>query len=864
MNSATPSTTSAVPFALLSSRGRGPDLRTRFLFVLACAAALIGFPAKAEAPPVPPDTVRDYANFCYGEVEIKDTDIPGPFRCAAGTKLTSFREGIALPAGTFFYDKCDAPAWLGSGKPGHQCYDATFIRSITVAGKPDFLGALLCRHKLTSSANETDFDDVAMILHNSKSGKTCWFQTQEGIIAPGPPEVIAKVDGRAVPAPHTAAATAFWLKPSEVAKKKCAQCHDNGPWMNSLWLHSQFDLRDHPANKYETPGDQFASPIWPKTDDFVTVASAGLEGTDAALTPEEQAKQKTLPPCTGCHKLSARITWNAGAPLPYNFNYHGWFDRTVGKNRPPQADTLTAATYEFTHWMPTVSRPGTAAAHDKLYAKHLAELKKCMETPAAARLAPSPCRTRPLALNTAPRGTGAVLAATSIPGGQNFLSVAQPWTDTTTLGPAVPLAPGSSLRLDWSADSTHHYCAIEATFPPGVVVSSSRGPVATGTSWTLADSPPVTGPITITGDYDFDLYCRDEITAGLRFHVSGSQPQPPTLLRLATSVNAINRATASDPISGGGRPATTTNARQGDAVEMSWIAYNVQPDSCLVTEFSPAGPTGRTFPGEVGSIPFAFSSAVDISFSLSCVGADASDHTVSATLHPVIGLTCDVDGDEKITRDDIDAILAARGTAAPGDLRDADKDGQITDLDARICADLADTSVTGSASRVGLVAPPGKDAGAQVGILTKFTFAGPINLGASTVTIRELLDEVGGAGELVKGTGGVDLLPMTLVPSPGGRPNGAIFETRSRAVPKVRVEIQTKGRGLFDFLLRVDRGTIPAFPNLCEGPRSRTNLTTSFVINDGVNPVVISTDQAWRCLDLIEGDPRRPRSLRVP
>src|SRR5262249_3179466 len=153
---------------------------------------------------------------------------------------------------------CDAPAWLGSGSlAGYQCYDATYVQSITVAANSDVQGALLCRHKLRDSRNQTDFDDIAMILHNKKSGNTCWFQTENGETAAGPaPGVlgpIATKDGTAVPAPHKDT-MGFWLKPSVTASMKCAMCHDNGPWMNSYWLYDQApDFVDRPANKYVTP-----------------------------------------------------------------------------------------------------------------------------------------------------------------------------------------------------------------------------------------------------------------------------------------------------------------------------------------------------------------------------------------------------------------------------------------------------------------------------------------------------------------------------------------------------------------------------------------------------------------------------------
>jgi streptogramin lyase len=57
-----------------------------------------------------------------------------------------------------------------------------------------------------------------------------------------------------------------------------------------------------------------------------------------------------------------------------------------------------------------------------------------------------------------------------------------------------------------------------------------------------------------------------------------------------------------------------------------------------------------------------------------------NDVTVSSSV-------CDVDGNLRINKLDIDAIMAARGqTALPGDVRDADGNGVINVLDARKCA----------------------------------------------------------------------------------------------------------------------------------------------------------------------------------
>ncbi len=182
---------------------------------------------------------------------------------------------------------------------------------------------------------------------------------------------------------------------------------------------------------------------------------------------------------------------------------------------------------------------------------------------------------------------------------------------------------------------------------------------------------------------------------------------------------------------------------------------------------------------------------------------------------------------------------------------------------------LSVQTLTGSASRVGVVPLPGKDTGAQVNVVGKSGLAGPVNLASSRLTIERLLDEGGGggAGELAKGTGGADILPITLAARPGSTANAAIFETPPRSRPILRIEIKNRDprKALLEFTLRLDGAAIPAFPALCAGSSPATHLATSFRIDDGVNPpVVVSTVRAWRCSDLIGRDPQKPRSLRTP
>jgi hypothetical protein len=566
-----------------------------------------------------------------------------------GTPLNKVAPGSL--SGSNHLPACDTPAWLGSGIAGKQCYDATYVQELSIDKNDDFKGALLCRHKIRDSSNQTDFDDIAMILHNQKSGKTCWFQTINGETSPPPGAAIASVDGTKVPRPDKDAA-GFWLKPSATAGFNCAQCHDNGPWMNSQWLYTQDgSFENYPDSLYSTP--VYAVPAappgpavnifsWPATSDFVTVAKNGtLDGADPAFTPAETAAQKKLPVCTQCHKLSAKVKWGGGTNQTYSFNLAGnpptggWFNFVTGKAIPTQATTTTAMDYDHTRWMPTENRPDTVApsptpeaTYDKLYAKHFAALRTCMETPAANRM--PPCATRKLAFNAAPAGVGASVSVVNVGTGDHYQAIAGPLAAAVPPQPVV-IAPGTSLQLAWQADATFVACTTEATMPSGVLVSSSAGSIGTGANWTLPESAPLVGPLTVPGLYDFSIYCDRTYAASLQFQISG---QPPPMLQLTTSAYGEENALAIDSFSFR-QLATTTNVLVNNSAELTWTADNVETN-CALT-----GP-GVSETGDVGTTTVTVTGTADLVYTFSCTGDDGLFHTVSSTLHPVPSGVCNL------------------------------------------------------------------------------------------------------------------------------------------------------------------------------------------------------------------------------
>ena len=150
-----------------------------------------------------------------------------------------------------------------------------------------------------------------------------------------------------------------------------------------------------------------------------------------------------------------------------------------------------------------------------------------------------------------------------------------------------------------------------------------------------------------------------------------------------TTINATPAAAYPGPTPGPVAPDT--------AVVVNWSAPSGHPVQDIIGLFRAGDPTATPV-----SVQLVGSSATTgvASFALPTApgqyqfGYYAPDgRTLEAASNAVVaGRSCDIDGNGEVDLRDIAAILAARGTAAaPGDLRDADGDGTITVLDARLC-----------------------------------------------------------------------------------------------------------------------------------------------------------------------------------
>lgn len=179
----------------------------------------------------------------------------------------------------------------------------------------------------------------------------------------------------------------------------------------------------------------------------------------------------------------------------------------------------------------------------------------------------------------------------------------------------------------------------------------------------------------------------------------------------------------------------------------------------------------------------------------------------------------------------------------------------------------------GTVTDIGVQRGPGQIGGIEYRIEGKFEDDGLLDLSKSKLTFYRFFDEYlqDGNGEMVLTTDNADLVcsedshdpcVATLAPllaSSGSEPNEAKYETPSRFRPAMRVQITRKG-GEVQFKVRLDRGLSPQvppgdprqFPRLCtvdpdKSKRPKTQIRTSFTVDDGANAIELDFVKAWEC-----------------
>lgn len=274
-----------------------------------CAVLLFCNASFAQAEPL-----RTYAKRC---AEAMAAPIP-EFSCFDGTVIP-----ITGSAG----GKCDKPSLFND-----SCVKYSRLGRIPVSD--DVTIMFMCRRYVERGEFDRNFEDIAVIAHNQKSGDTCFFQTPAGLPR----------DGRKVPAPMDGNEE-YWLNPAQVAQESCGACHDNDafirtPYVDQVKGHNALPQRT--ISELRTGPYRFVGPNFKKWQAFEVQTNA-VDG------------------CSRCHRMGL-----------FRNGEHWAYDRGTTQHLGPQAAGLmesparNQSTYSHP-WMPVQHRA------------HAEVLRKCAE-----------------------------------------------------------------------------------------------------------------------------------------------------------------------------------------------------------------------------------------------------------------------------------------------------------------------------------------------------------------------------------------------------------------------------------------------------------------------------------------------------
>jgi hypothetical protein len=279
------------------------------------------------------------------------------------------------------YSKCDTPEWLyQSCEPGP-----------TVSSARNDKGThwvLLCRSTQVTGGDENAsslmktkrFNDIAMIGHNPKTGKSCFFQNK----------IHDGTNGGKVPHPaDLAKSKTLWDSP----KGYCAGCHSAEAFVHSPWIDGALRKDGTPIvpkmgvnPDFEISWNGSPYSIVNRVAQERGQVSGNSWAAPSHLVSEEADK------CTSCHRIGAGQgmrrfpMWAVGE--------EGLDQFPSGPSGPILGKTTDEyKKFEKSHWMPprlVGLNKDTWAQSD--YAKAVEHIRKCATTPsdAACKFAPVP------------------------------------------------------------------------------------------------------------------------------------------------------------------------------------------------------------------------------------------------------------------------------------------------------------------------------------------------------------------------------------------------------------------------------------------------------------------------------------------
>jgi hypothetical protein len=300
------------------------------------------------------ETLFEYGRQCAAQV----SEIPA-FNCMAGEEVPITVDGKPVPPQPA-PARCDKPSLLPQHDAGSQGQCVPGSRALVLRDDKTAQVSAICRKQVARPAGSWLFDEINVISHNLKDGKTCWFTAK----AKAPLTAGAGIDGRWVPSPstltrkppagpegvHALPADKVWLTPAQVAgtQPACINCHDSGPFMYSPYI----------AQTTQLPGDPFG-PYQPKAigEDFKK-AWAKLHAF--GITTRGNT-------CTACHRMGNMNSCRVA------------MDQSTGR-APQEGGDEWSRKFPQSHWM----SPGnlhSQAQWNEQFADSLKKLAACCEDP---------------------------------------------------------------------------------------------------------------------------------------------------------------------------------------------------------------------------------------------------------------------------------------------------------------------------------------------------------------------------------------------------------------------------------------------------------------------------------------------------
>jgi hypothetical protein len=194
------------------------------------------------------NSITDYGKECKAELG----PLPLTWDCV--------KQGTEIPIDTdekVDRAPCATPPWLKLGNEGHCVKGARLLKLDT--GKANTEVRVICRRytRRKDFKDNKGFEDIAVIGHNSDTGKTCFFQARsaendvlDGSNVPSPMADPGSLDPKEAKAGKDA--KTFWLAPAQLNQKalRCSLCHDNDAWMRTPYIDQITDkVKDEDEDK---------------------------------------------------------------------------------------------------------------------------------------------------------------------------------------------------------------------------------------------------------------------------------------------------------------------------------------------------------------------------------------------------------------------------------------------------------------------------------------------------------------------------------------------------------------------------------------------------------------------------------------